>query len=408
MAASAVERHEGASTEELRGELRRAIEAWRSFADEGVVPEAPVALMGFERGELRQLFAQGLGEKGFRGEQLFNWLHGRLEDDFEQMSSLAKSLRQRLPEIATTRTIHHQGSFPSDDGTTKLTFRCEVDNAVIESVFIPSRERNTLCISSQVGCAMGCTFCYTAKMGLRRNLSAAEIVEQVVWARGLMSEEEWGHLGNIVFMGMGEPLHNLDNVIRAIRILTDDKGLNFSWRKITVSTSGLVPQLKQLRQEVDVRLAISLNASTDEIRSKIMPINDRWDLEALMGCLRELPLKNNERITFEYVLLAGINDSLADAQRIIELTEGIPRKINLIPFNPHPDTPFETPAEVRIDKFQRYLAERHITCMRRKTRGREAMAACGQLGKPGDKKAPKHLRDRLERLRQEGDGGEGS
>jgi len=248
-----------------------------------------------------------------------------------------------------------------------------------------------------VGCAMGCTFCYTAKMGLSRHLSTAEIVEQVVRARAFAAERG-ENVTNIVFMGMGEPLHNLDNVMRACAILTDNEGLDFSRRRITVSTSGLVPQIETFMAESNVQLAVSLNASNDIQRSKIMPINDRYDLETLMTCLRELPLEKRQRITFEYVMLKGFNDSLEDAKRVIELTRGIPCKINLIPFNPHPNTPFDTPSEDAINAFQQYLVEREVSCFRRRTRGSDSMAACGQLGEPSKGKVPRHLRKRLENL----------
>jgi 23S rRNA (adenine2503-C2)-methyltransferase len=379
--------------------VREAIERLRAL-DAGDAPDAlPVELMNFTRDELGEVVAGGLDEASYRADQVWQWIYAKLEGDFAQMTSLSKALRGRLEAAAAATVLEPTGQHPSDDGTTKLTFRCR-DGAVIETVFIPAQGRNTLCISSQVGCAMGCTFCYTAKMGLKRQLSCAEIVEQVWWARRLMGDVN-GHIGNIVFMGMGEPLHNYDNVKRAISILTDRKGLDFSWKRVTVSTSGLVPQIQKLRADTDVRLAISLNASTDAMRSQIMPINERYDLEELMDCLRELPLRRGERITFEYVLIRDLNDSLEDAQRIIDLTAGIPRKVNVIPFNPHPKTPFETPSEERIDAFSDYLADRQVTCLRRKTRGRDAMAACGQLGDPGDGKEPRHVRKKLAKFREQ-------
>lgn len=353
-------------------------------------------LQEFNHEELRQLVIEGLGEKKYRAKQLFQWLYLHLAGSFDEMTNLPKGTREKLDRFVRVSALEYQDSFESSDGTTKLTFRCD-DGAVIETVYIPSDNRNTLCISSQVGCAMGCTFCFTAKMGLKRNLTTAEIVDQVVQARRLMGERN-GHIGNIVFMGMGEPLHNIDNVIRAIRILVDTEGLNFSRRRVTVSTSGLVPAIRRLGEETDIQLAISLNSTTNEMRSSIMPVNDRWNLEELMACLREFPLDNRERITFEYVLLKDLNDTLEDAQRIIELTRNIPSKINLIPFNSHPNTPFKTPSEETIDAFQQYLLERGVAVFRRRTRGDDEMAACGQLGKPGDKEPP-HVRKRLENFR---------
>lgn len=357
-----------------------------------------VDLKNFTRDELETLLKTAFGEPAFRGRQLFEWLYIHLAEDFEEMTNLSKGLRERLVGRGRISALEYNDVHVSPDGTRKLTFRCD-DGAVVETVYIPADGRNTLCISSQVGCAMGCTFCYTAKMGLKRNLTTAEIVEQVVQARRLLGDIN-GHIGNIVFMGMGEPLHNVDNVIRAIHILTDGKGLNFSRRKVTVSTSGLVPGIKRLGEETDVQLAISLNASTNEMRSQLMPVNDRWDLDELLATLREFPLDNRERITFEYVLIKDVNDSLADAQRVIDLTRGIPSKINLIPFNPHPRTPFQTPPEERIDAFRQYLVDRNVGVYRRRTRGQEEMAACGQLGKPGEKEPP-HVRKKLAAFRAE-------
>ncbi|MBA2661134.1 MAG: 23S rRNA (adenine(2503)-C(2))-methyltransferase RlmN [Bradymonadaceae bacterium] len=378
--------------------LRHALDVLRT-------KEGRFDLQDFTFAELAQLSIEGLGEKAYRGKQLFQWLYLHLAGSFDEMTNISKSSRAQLADVARVSALEHVGSHESADGTNKLTFRCH-DGAIIETVFIPSENRNTLCISSQVGCAMGCTFCFTAKMGLKRNLSASEIVDQVAQARKLMGEKN-GHIGNIVFMGMGEPLHNLDNVIRAIHILVDTNGLNFSRRKITVSTSGLVPQIRRLGEETDIQLAISLNATTDATRSSIMPVNDRWGLDELMACLREFPLDNRERITFEYVLIKDLNDTLDDAKRIMELTRNVPAKINLIPFNPHPNTPFETPSEQTIDAFQQYLLDRNVAVFRRRTRGQDEMAACGQLGKPGDKE-PAHVRKRLENFRNQPPSGDSS
>ncbi len=372
---------------------------------EGVkgLDEAPPAaerleLLGFTLDDLKALVVEGYGQKKFRAEQLFGWLYTQLVEDVSEMTNLSKSWREQLERTATLSVLEHVGSHQTADGTVKLQFKCH-DGAVVETVFIPSENRNTLCISSQVGCAMGCTFCWTAKMGLRRHLTTAEIVEQVVAARRLMGGVN-GHIGNIVFMGMGEPLHNYDNVVQAIKILTHQKGLDFSRRKVTVSTSGLVPAIAKLGEDVDVELAISLNGTTDEQRGSIMPVNDRWDIAELIEALRNYPLRKGQRITFEYVLIKGLNDTLADAKRLISLTHGIPSKINLIPFNPHPQSPFLPPSEETIDAFRDYLLERHISCFRRKTRGQEEMAACGQLGSPGDRPEPAHVRKKLAKFRE--------
>ena len=347
--------------------------------------------------ELCDLMDRGYAQKAFRSKQLFTWMYQHKVERFEEMTNLSKAFRAELERTATLSPLEHTGSHVARDGTTKLTFSCS-DRSVVETVFIPSEGRNTLCISSQVGCAMGCTFCWTAKMGLHRHLTAAEIVDQVVQARRLMGEVN-GHIGNIVFMGMGEPLHNYDNVVQSIRILTSGEGLDFSRRKITVSTSGLVPALKKLGQDVDVNLAISLNATTDEQRSSIMPVNDRWDIEELLEELRSYPLEKRQRITFEYVMIEGLNDTIADARRLVRLLRGLPSKVNLIPFNPHPNAPFKPPREEVIDAFRDHLVSKHLSCFRRKTRGQDEMAACGQLGEPGEKE-PAHVRKKLAAFRE--------
>lgn len=361
--------------------------------------DARIDLKSFTSDELERLFVEGYGEKKFRAVQLYEWLYRHLVASFDEMTNLSKGLRATLAATARVAPVALVGSHSSADGTAKLQFECD-DEAIVESVYIPYASHATLCISSQVGCAMGCTFCYTAKMGLVRNLSAAEIVDQVVQARRMALEND-SLITNVVFMGMGEPLHNFENVLQATKILIDQDGLDFSKRRVTVSTSGLVDPMKRLMAESDAQLAVSLNATTDVVRSRIMPINDRWDLEALMQALRDLPLDRRQRITLEYVLLGGINDSLEDAARLVKLVHGLPCKVNLIPFNPHPETPFETPEEAQIDAFQKHLVDNHVSVFRRQTRGRDEMAACGQLGKPGKRREPAHLRKRLASLREE-------
>jgi 23S rRNA (adenine2503-C2)-methyltransferase len=330
-----------------------------------------------------------LGEKPFRAEQIFQWMYVRQATSFDQMTNISKELRGKLKESAALFRLKPHQQFRSADGTTKLTFLCH-DGAVIESVWIPNEDRNTLCVSSQVGCAMACSFCLTAKMGLVRNLSVGEIVDQIVHARRIF-ETDGSRLTNIVMMGMGEPLHNYDNVVAALRLMMAPKGLGLSHRKITVSTSGLVPMIEKLGQDVEVNLAISLNATTDALRDEIMPVNKRWNLETLMAALRKHPLRGGRRITFEYVMLRDLNDSLEDAARILKLLRGIPSKVNLIPWNPHPGAPFARPERGRVLQFQEYLAQHYLQVNVRETRGLESMAACGQLGKPGDK-LPKRFR----------------
>lgn len=263
------------------------------------------------------------------------------------------------------------------------------DGLVIETVIIPcDRGRNTVCVSSQVGCAMNCQFCYTGRMGLTRHLTAAEIVEQAVYARRLFSSEV-GSITNVVFMGMGEPFHNIESVIKAADIMVHDQGLHFSPRKVTVSTSGLVPQLKRFLRESNCALAVSLNATTDEVRNWVMPINRKYNLSLLLQTLREeLRSKHNYKVLFEYVMLAGVNDSLEDARRLIDLVQGIPCKVNLISFNPHCGSQFKPTSEEKIIEFRNILAEAGCIVFLRPSRGDDQMAACGQLGKPGQVQAP--------------------
>ena len=346
-----------------------------------------VLLKAFTREELRDWLVQELDEKPFRADQLWSWLYIRLASSFDEMTDLSKPFRARLEERARVDALTLNSEHLAADGTRKLTWRLD-QGGVIESVIIPTEDRVTLCISSQLGCAINCQFCLTAQMGLRGHLSTAEIVDQVVQARRLYGQER--RITNIVFMGMGEPLHNADNVIPATRILTERKGLDLSARRVTLSTSGLIPEIERLGRETNVRLAVSLNATTNEIRDWIMPINRRYPLERLMETLERFPLKKGERITFEYVMLEGVNDSLDDARRILRLTAKIPCKINLIPFNPHPGTTFRSSAPETIEAFRAFLRAKHVNVTVRETRGDDRMAACGQLGTPGDKR-PKRL-----------------
>lgn len=376
-----------------------AVKWLESLSPEDEVSEQEMLdLKDYTYKELVDLMMRGFGQKKFRGQQVFAWLYDKFAQDVDEMSNLSKGFRSRLARVARVSALEYTGKHESADGTVKLLFKCR-DNSVVETVYIPSDGRNTLCISSQVGCAMGCTFCWTAKMGLHRHLSTAEIVEQVVQARKRMGDIN-GHIGNIVFMGMGEPLHNYDNVVRAIDLLTDQRGLDFSKRKITVSTSGVVSALEKLGHDVDVNIAISLNSTTDEQRSAIMPVNDRWNIEELLGALRRYPLEKRQRITFEYVMIKDFNDTIDDAKRLVRMLSTLPSKVNLIPFNPHPNSPFLPPEEEVVDAFRDYLVSKNMSCFRRKTRGQEEMAACGQLGKPGDKE-PAHVRKKLAPFRAE-------
>lgn len=337
--------------------------------------------------EQLQAWVASIGEKKFRAAQLWSWLYTKHAASFDEMTNLSKSFRHRLAELARIDVLECTGVHQATDGTRKLTWKT-LSGGQIESVLIPTESRNTLCISSQVGCAINCQFCLTARMGLRAHLTTAEIVDQVVQVRRRFEEEQ--HVSNVVFMGMGEPLHNPDNVIPATNILIDRTGLDFSRRKVTVSTSGLVPEIKRLGRESGARLAVSLNATTNEVRDWIMPINRRYPLEELMAALREFRMGKGERITFEYVMLKGVNDTDADARRIVKLTGNIPSKINLIPFNPHPGTEFESSSPERVEEFRQLLADRNVFATVRQTRGDDRMAACGQLGRPGPK-SPKRM-----------------
>jgi 23S rRNA (adenine2503-C2)-methyltransferase len=336
-------------------------------------------LKGMTVSELETWVSDTLGGKSYRGRQIYRWIYHKCSNQFEELTDMSKKVREELSQIAELDAIKIKSIHETTDGTKKLTFDIPRTGGVIESVYIPSEKRVTLCISSQVGCALGCTFCLTGKMGLHANLTAGEIVDQVVWSRRLYGDEP--RISNIVFMGMGEPLHNYDHVVKAIRLLTDDSGLNFSHRKITVSTVGLVPAIQRVSQEdIEFGLAVSLNATTDEVRDKIMPINRKYNIETLIQTLHTFPLAKRRRITIEYVLLEGLNDTPEDARRLLKILKGLPSKVNLIPFNPHDGSPYRRPSERRVLDFQKILQNGHFNCSIRKTRGDDKMAACGQLG----------------------------
>ncbi len=353
-------------------------------------PKTDIASMDLPALEI--WFAQ-MGEKKFRAKQVFQWIHQRGAQRFEEMTNLSKALRECLAEKARLSEVTIAQCQTSSDGTRKyrLTTR---DGHSIESVFIPNASGegiNALCISSQVGCAMGCTFCATAAMKLVRNLSGGEIIGQYhavvrhliddgIFGSVKVSGEAQRPIQNIVYMGMGEPLHNYDAVLQSIRLLRAEAGANFSNRRITVSTSGLIPQIKKLGEDSDVNLAISVNGSEDISRSEVMPVNKKWNLEALMQACREFPLPKRRRITLEYVMLAGVNDSDDDARRLIRLSAGVPAKINLIPFNDHPLSDFERPKDERVKSFQTILVNAGRSVFVRRTRGDDIDAACGMLG----------------------------
>ena len=322
--------------------------------------------------ELSALLAE-MGQKPFRAKQVIRWIYGRGVTSFADMTDLSKEFREALALRATISDWQPEVVEDSRDGTRKYLFRL-TDGQTIETVRIPMEgERATLCISTQVGCAMQCSFCLTGTFGLVRNLEPGEIVNQVCAAF------KDGPINNIVLMGMGEPLHNLDNVVKALQILFLDDGFGYGARKVTLSTSGLVPQMRELGQRIRVNLAVSLNATTDAVRDQLMPINRRYPLKELMAACRDYPLQPRQRITFEYILIRGINDTPQDAKRLVGLLHGVKAKVNLIPYNEHEGSSFQAPTDESIEVFQTYLLSRDIVAIRRSSKGQDISAACGQL-----------------------------
>jgi len=338
------------------------------------------------RAELATWVKSALNESSFRANQIFRWLHGRNIRDFASMTDLSKPLRERLEGAGRIGGLTLEDVKVARDGTRKLLLRTSQGDQ-IESVIIPMEDRLTQCVSSQVGCKIGCDFCLTARMPLRRNLAASEIADQVYWANKVLEDAGRGErLSNLVYMGMGEPLDNFDHVVRSLKILMDDHGQNMGNRRITVSTSGVVPKLERFGKEVTVNLAISLNASHDEQRSALIPINKVWNLEKLMAALHAYPLPPRRRITVEYVMLKGFNDTLEDASRVARLLRGLRCKVNLIPFNPWPGSKYERPTPENVDRFGQFLVDRGYTVTVRYSKGDDIGAACGQLD--GNQVAP--------------------
>jgi 23S rRNA (adenine2503-C2)-methyltransferase len=315
----------------------------------------------------------------YRAEQLYTWIHRRGASSTEEMTNLSKDLRSRISKKADLRPLEVKKVVVSEDGTKKLRLHC-TDGAVVESVLIPNDGKITQCLSTQVGCALGCNFCATATLGLKRNLSVGEIVDQVYRAQRLLEGDE--RITNLVYMGMGEPMANLECVLDSVDILCSEAGADFSPRRITISTSGHVPGIKKMgNRAANVGLAISLHAVTDELRDKLMPINKRWPLAVLLKTLREYPLPRRRRITFEYILFAGLNDSRADAKRLVALLDRIPAKVNLLAYNPlrkdHPD--LKRPDDDTMEQFAEWLRDKDISTTVRRSRGMDIAAACGQL-----------------------------
>jgi 23S rRNA (adenine2503-C2)-methyltransferase len=314
------------------------------------------------------------GLPAYRARQALHWIYERYASSIEDISEFSLELRKELGEVAYISNLAVLGRAVSDDFTEKFLFGLE-DGETLESVLIPDKERLTLCVSSQAGCTMGCSFCRTGADGFRRNLMAHEIVDQVIQVNRNISPRR---ITNIVLMGMGEPLKNLDEVVEALKRLNGP--LNISKRRITVSTSGIVPAMEELaRRAPEVNLAVSLNATTDEVRDRIMPVNRKYPLKALMKACRRYPLQKRRRITFEYVMLGGLNDTDEDAWRLVGLVRGIVCKINLIPFNEYEGSGFRRPSDDRVLSFQSILVEAGLTAMIRKSKGSDIMAACGQL-----------------------------
>lgn len=317
-----------------------------------------------------------LGEKTYRAEQIYGWVYRKGAASIDTMTDISKTLRERLKGIYTIDGVSVVDVKHSADGTRKFLSALE-DGSRIESVLIPEGDRLTLCVSSQAGCALGCRFCMTGLSGFTRNLTLAELNGQVFAARGLLDEGE--QITNIVLMGMGEPLNNYDNVVRFASILTDGKGFGFSHNKVTLSTAGLVPGIRRLGVDTNINLAVSLNATTDEVRDRVMPINKKYPLEELIEALRGYPHPGKKHITIEYVMLANVNDSTEDARRLVKLLRGIPCKINLIPFNPFPGSRYQTPENQRVSFFSKLLQDSGYVAIVRASKGADILAACGQL-----------------------------
>jgi 23S rRNA (adenine2503-C2)-methyltransferase len=333
-------------------------------------------LRDFSPDALRARFASE-GISAYRADQVARWLYARGVDDPALMTDLPAELRERLAGEYATRALEVREPQFSVDGTIKAALVAR-DGAVLEAVLIPEEERTTLCVSTQVGCPLACSFCATGTLGLERNLGVAEIVEQVVRMGALLPEGR--RITNIVFMGMGEPLLNSKNVVEAVKTLIHPKGFAMAPRRVTVSTAGVVPRIADLLEQVPVNLAVSLHAPTDALRDELVPINKRFPLAELFGALRSIPrLSRRHPIFFEYTLLAGVNDSLDDAHRLALLLRGVPAKVNLIPVNPHEGSPYRAPSDEVADGFMGVLSRAGITVTLRRSRGADIDAACGQL-----------------------------
>lgn len=340
-----------------------------------------INLLGLSKKALQDFF-MGLGEKPYRAEQVLKWIHFNGVNDIQAMSNLSKSLRERLSSIAEIRVPEVAYESTAEDSTQKWLIRLD-DGNCIETVFIPEKTRGTLCVSSQVGCTLNCDFCSTGKQGFNRNLSSSEIIAQVYVAVRALSQNQGLHdhaITNVVMMGMGEPLLNFDNVVMAMDIMLDDFGYGLSKRRVTLSTAGVVPALYRLREVSDVALAVSLHAPNDALRNVLVPLNKKYPLKELMAACREF-FKDEKRryVTMEYVMLKNVNDSMEHARQLIHLLKDMRAKVNLIPFNPFPNTQYQRSDDATIQQFQKTLMDAGLNAIVRKTRGDNIDAACGQL-----------------------------
>ncbi len=340
---------------------------------------AKLNLLDFDRAALEAFFVE-LGEKPFRARQLLQWIHQRGITDFDAMTDMSKALRARLNERCTIVTPKVVTVQDSNDGTRKWLLGVDAADNAIESVLIPEKGRMTLCISSQVGCTLNCSFCSTAKQGFNRNLSTAEIISQLYLVnRTLIAEGHEQGVTNVVMMGMGEPLLNFDAVIAAINLMCDDFAYGLSKRRVTISTAGVVPAIERLAEVTDVALAVSLHAPNDDLRNTLVPLNRKYPIAELLRACRGYIDGYNRKITFEYVMLAGVNDSLEHARELVDLIRDLPCKLNLIPFNPYPHAAYRCSEQDVIDAFRDYALGRGVITVTRRARGDDIDAACGQL-----------------------------
>jgi len=337
-------------------------------------------LLNLDRAAMQEFFV-GIGEKPFRATQVIQWIHQYGVDDFDAMTNLGKELRARLRDTAEIRVPEIIQDQTAADGTRKWLLRLNDGNA-IETVFIPEEDRGTLCVSSQVGCTLNCSFCSTGHQGFNRSLTVAEIISQLLVANRALGRDPKGDriITNVVLMGMGEPLLNFDNVLPAMRLMLDDYAYGLSRRRVTLSTAGVVPMLERLREECPVSLAVSLHAPNDALRDQLVPLNKKYPIQELLAACRHYCADSpRSRVTFEYVMLEGVNDSIEHAHELVRILSDVPSKVNLIPFNPFPQTQYRRSSKQAIDRFRDVLIAAGLTTITRKTRGDDIDAACGQL-----------------------------